>query len=117
MGFCIVVDNFLKPGLWVKAQLRLCDINLLGAYVVKSGHYDVGAIIIKLNRMDGTAQVLSQVRGATGERGWIRGTGVNPVPEHQANAYIDHELGHDPDLWVVEIEDPKGDYEVDGPII
>ena len=112
-----MVEPSLKPGVWVKAQLRLCDLKTIPAFVTRRGDDDVGTVLLKLNRMDGTAEVLTQVRDMDGKRAWMRGTGYGPVAEAEADAYIARQLGRDPDQWVVEIEDAKGEYELDGSLI
>ena len=107
----------LKSGLWIKAQLRLCDLKLLSAYVAVRGDPDAGAILIKLNLLDGTAKVFTQVSGINGQRSWMHGTGVHAVAEVEADAYISRQVNCDPDLWVLEIEDPRGDYKFDAPVL
>jgi len=39
------------------------------------------------------------------------------MEEREADDYIGRRLKIDPDLWVLEIEDPKGLYEFDGKIV
>ncbi len=47
-----------------------------------------------------------------------RGHKTNPpVEEGHADDYVGHRLKIDPDLCVLEIEDPKGLYEFDGKIV
>ena len=106
----------LKAGVWVKAQLRQCDIDCIPAMIVKRGDPDAGAVLLKLNRLDGTCVVLGRVYADDGTRVWMRVTGEGPVAESEADAYIARQEGYDPDLWVVEIEDPQGRYKPDATV-
>ena len=65
----------------------------------------LGGIIVVLRRRDAVS-VLSQVRTASGEAGWMRSTGAGPVGQEVADAYIERRLKSDPDLWVIEFESP-----------
>ena len=104
----------LKAGIWVQAQIRVCDKNALPAVVVRRGNPDAGTILLKLNRFDAGYEVLTQVRTAEGNRAWMRSIGDNPVQESEADAYIERQLKFDPDIWVLEIEDAEYCYEIGG---
>ncbi len=84
--------------------------------VVRKGDRSRGTVLLKLNRLDGTAQVLAQVRHL-GRLAWAPGTGPDPVPEAQADGYIARQVRMDPDLWVIEIEDRQGRHWFDGPVL
>ncbi len=107
----------LKAEIWVRAQLRLCDLAFLPAVIRRKGDPDAGTILIKLDRLDGSAVVLSQVRTAAGALAWMRATGEAPAPDADAEAYIQRQLKFDPDIWVLEIEDPDARYAVDGEVV
>jgi hypothetical protein len=107
----------LKASIWVKAQLRTCNINMVAAYISRKGDPDAGTILIRLDRLDGTSTVLSQVRTAEGTRAWIRSTGESPVPDAEAEVYIKRQASFDPDIWVLEIEDPNDTYQPDDDIV
>jgi hypothetical protein len=69
-----------------------------------------------VSTLDGQASVLSPSTGLDGDRLWMRATGVTPVDDAEAEAYIARQLTYDPDLWVIEIEDRGGRNFLDEPI-
>ncbi len=103
----------LKAEIWVKAYMRRCEASGAAAFVVVHGDDTAGIILIKLNRLDGTATVLSPSRDGEGELIWLRATGPDPVAEGEADAYISRQRRYDPDLWVVEVEDREGRHFLD----
>lgn len=105
----------LRTEIWVKAQIRVCDVNSIPAFVRRRGDSEAGTVILLLDDLDGGVQVFSAAYEADGQRGWISAHGETPMTAQDAEAYIDRRLNIDPDVWVVEIEDPKGGYELDGP--
>ncbi|MEK9724736.1 MAG: DUF1491 family protein [Rhodospirillaceae bacterium] len=107
----------LRVEIWVKAQLRLCDLAMTPAYVRRRGDPDAGAVILKLDRLDGTSELFTQTYGPDGVRAWTRGGGDGPVANAEAEAYLQRQLSFDPDIWVLEIEDPDRRYALDGPIL
>ncbi len=106
----------LTTSLWVSAQIRLCDRRMIPAVVVRRGDPDAGTVLVKVNRFAQGVTVFTQTSTLDGEQGWARGTGAQPVPEPEADAYIARQVGRDPDVWVVEIEDQKGEWTPDGKV-
>lgn len=96
----------LKTRLMVQAAVRLCGIQAIPVVVARRGDDDSGAILLKLDRRQHGFQVLAQARGPKGELAWLKATGETPVDEATADAYISRQIDRDPDIWVVEIEDP-----------
>ncbi len=95
----------VKAGLWVQVALRLG--NAAGRYgvVLRRGDSDAGGVLVVLRGRDGLS-VLSQVRAADGEMGWLRATGPAAVDQAAVDAYVARQVRVDPDLWVVEFESP-----------
>lgn len=107
----------LKADVWVKAQLRLCDLNCIPMVISKRGDADAGSVLLKLDRIKGGIVVYSQARTADGKPAWMKATGPDPVDHAKADDYIRRQIDFDPDLWVIEIEDPDGRYTLEGVII
>jgi hypothetical protein len=95
----------LKAGIWVTMALRMGDRSGRPGVVVRKGDPDAGGILVALHGREGLA-VLSQVRAANDEMAWKRGTGVAPVDQATADAYIARQIRFDPDIWVLEFETP-----------
>ncbi len=107
----------LTTGLWVMAQVRLCDRAFIPAAIVRHGHDEAGTVLVKINRFDEGVTVYAQATSIDGEPAWSRGTGLKPVSEAEADAYIARQVQRDPDVWVLEIEDRKGQYKLDGKVV
>jgi len=107
----------LTTGLWVSAQVRLCDIAFIPATIVRRGDPDAGTVLLKLNRFEEGVTVYTQASTTTDTPAWSRGTGPKPVAEAEADAYIERQVKYDPDVWVLEIEDRRGKYRMDGKIV
>ena len=95
----------VKAGIWVSMALRLADISGRSGAVLRKGDPDSGGILCVLRGREGLV-VLTQVRDAEGRQAWMRGSGTSPVEQGVADAYIERQVGRDPDLWVVEFDAP-----------
>ena len=103
----------LTADIWVSAyltRLRLLDIP---AFVVKRGDNTAGAVLIKLNTLDGQAICYQRSFDLiTGDRKWV--VLVDGI-ELDVDASIAKQRGFDPDLWVIEVEDKQGRHLLDEP--
>lgn len=103
----------LTADLWVAAylnRLRLADIP---AFVVCRGDATAGAVLVKLNTLDGRAALWQRsVDLMTGNRTWVL---LAEGPEADIDASVARQRGFDPDLWVIEVEDRQGRHLLDDP--
>ncbi|MEQ8902233.1 MAG: DUF1491 family protein [Roseovarius sp.] len=101
----------LTARFWIDAylaRLRLADI---AAFVVAHGDDTGGAVLVKLNTLNGRAQVFQRSFDlATGARAWVT---LAEGCEAEVDAAIARQRGFDPDLWVVEVEDRAGRHLLD----
>ncbi len=74
-------------------------------------------MLLKINRFEAGVTVFTQTSTLGDEPAWSRGTGPSPATEAEADAYIARPASRDPDLWVLEIEDRKGEYKMVGKIV
>lgn len=111
----------LKAGIWVDAYLRRCGAEGLGVYVARRGDGDAGAILIKVDYLNGETMVYAPAASASaldnGDRQWRRLTGPDPVDEEQADQMIARQTNFDPDIWVIVVEDKTGAAEIDESMI
>ena len=107
----------VKSEIRVQAWVRQCAAQGLAATVARKGDVEAGAIMLKINRFAGGCEVYSGVSAADGSEAWLRASGQMPISEKDADAYLARQAKYDPDLWVLEIEDPKAQFTLDGPIL
>jgi hypothetical protein len=109
----------LKTGIWVAAYLRRCQVEGAAAVLRRRGAEEAGAIFIKVSRLDGTADLYGPApqsafdEARPSERAFSPALKNLPLPEADVEGYLMRQLGFDPDLWIVEVEDRGGRHFLD----
>ena len=109
----------LKSAIWVAAYVRRCHIEGAFAAVRRRGAEEAGAIFVKLNRLDGTAEIYGPAPQTAFEdshptdRAFTAGLPAQPAPEADVEAYLARQIRFDPDVWIVEVEDRAGRHFLD----
>ncbi|MEP7029682.1 MAG: DUF1491 family protein [Pseudolabrys sp.] len=110
----------LKSGIWVAAYVRRVHVEGAFAAVRRRGVEEAGAVYIKLNRLDGSGTlygpapqaVFDEAKPASRIFTVIVGREA-PAPEGDIEARLKREIGFDPDIWIVEVEDRAGRHFLD----
>ena len=109
----------LKSAIWVAAYLRRCNGAGASAVMRRRGAEEAGAVFVKINRLDGTAEVYGPApqsafdEAQPSDRAFVASLSAQPVPDADAEAYLARQLRFDPDLWIVEVEDRAGRHFLD----
>jgi hypothetical protein len=107
-----VLTPRLTAEFWVQAylaRLRLADIP---AFLLRRGDATAGAVMVKLNTLDGRAKAFARSWDASGARVW---TVLAEGAEAEVDAALARQRGYDPDLWLIEVEDRAGRHLLDEP--
>ena len=103
----------LTSDIWVAAyltRLRLADIP---AFVVLRGDATAGAVLVKLNLLDGQGIVFQRSFDLqSGARHWVE---LISGEEADLDLAIGRQRDFDPDVWVIEVEDRLGRHLLDEP--
>ncbi|MFP7569753.1 DUF1491 family protein [Marivita sp. S2033] len=101
----------LTAEFWVHAYMRRLSLFDIPAFVTAHGDNTAGAVLVKLNTLDGQAKAfVRQFDLLTGHRAWqILADG----PEADVDDSIDKQRSFDSDLWVIEVEDRAGRHLLD----
>jgi len=103
----------LTADVWVSAyltRLRLVDIP---AFVVKKGDATAGAVLVKLNTLDGKAKAFQREFNLMEDRREWRV--LCEGDERKVDASLMKQRSFDPDLWIIEVEDRQGRTLLDEP--
>lgn len=109
----------LKSAIWVAAYIRRCHTEGAFAAVRRRGAEEAGAIFVKLNRLDGTAELFGPAPQSVFEdtrpadRLFSRCLAEQPALEAKVEERLVRELRFDPDVWIVEVEDRAGRHFLD----
>jgi hypothetical protein len=108
----------IRSDIWVKAYVRRRTAQGCFAGVTAHGDDMAGAIYIKINRLDGQVVVFGPAPAGMDEVDTERRFAcVHKTPtllEAEADAQISRQREFDSDLWVIEVEDRRGEHGLDG---
>ncbi len=105
--------NRLTTEIWVAAYLTRLRLATIPAYILKKGDGTAGAVLVKLNTLDGKATCFQRSFDLmTDERRWVV---LAEGMESEVDISISKQRSFDPDLWVIEIEDKTGKHLLDEP--
>jgi hypothetical protein len=103
----------LTADLWVAAYLARLRGEAVPAFVVRRGDATAGAVLVKLNTLDGRATCFQRSFDLmSGDRKWVV---LSDGIERDVDASVARQIGFDPDLWVIEVEDRNGRHMLDEP--
>lgn len=104
----------LKTALWVAAYLRRCQVEGAFAVVRRRGAEEAGAVFVRVSRLDGTSDLYGPApqsafeSGRGADRTFTASLAKQPASDAAVDAYLAREMKFDPDVWIVEVEDPTG---------
>ena len=103
----------LTAEFWVHAYLARLRFQEIPAFVVAHGDNTAGAVLIKLNTLDGRATAFQRSFDLmSGERAWMV---LAEGAESDVDSALAKQRSFDPDLWVIEVEDRQGRHLLDEP--
>lgn len=103
----------LTASLWVAAYLARLAQEGIYAHVARKGDETAGAVAVKVARMDGRASFFTRAFGPDGDRVWQ--AQLEAAPEPEVDEALARQRRYDPDLWIIEVEDPRGRHLLDAP--
>ncbi len=103
----------LTSDFWVKAYLTRLRLSDIPAFVTARGDATAGAVLVKLNKLDGQATLFQRQFDFTEDRRkWsILAEGL----EADVDQSVANQQSFDDDLWVIEVEDRQGRHLLDEP--
>jgi len=103
----------LTAEFWVHAYLARLRLTDIPAFVVAHGDNTAGAVLVKLNTLDGKAVVFQRSFDLmTGDRQWVV---LAEGDESEVDAALIRQRSFDTDVWVIEVEDRQGRHLLDEP--
>ncbi len=104
----------LKSALWVAAYLRRCQVEGAFAVVRRRGAEEAGAVFVRISRLDGTSDLFGPAPQSAfdaspgADRVFMASIAGQPAPDPAIDAYLAREVKFDPEVWIVEVEEPAG---------
>ncbi len=101
----------LSSDFWVAAYLARLSGEGIFAHVAHKGDPTAGAVAVKIATMNRRASFFMRSYDSDGERIWA--AVAEDTDEAEVDEMIARQRGFDRDLWVIEVEDPRGRHLLD----
>ncbi len=102
----------LRADFWVSGYLRRCAHEGAAAVLRRRGSAEAGAVYVKIDRLDGYAALFGPAPQSELKEGqdrvFARMHRADWIEPAEAERKLAREIAFDPDLWIVETEDPRG---------
>lgn len=103
----------LSSDFWVSAYIRRCGVELIPAMLRRRGSAEAGAILVKIDFLDGTAALYgpapqAEVEDKDEARRFTLMHKAERVETPDIEARLRREIDFDSDLWIVEVESRDG---------
>ncbi|NWG47346.1 MAG: DUF1491 family protein [Alphaproteobacteria bacterium] len=110
------MEPSLTTDIWAAAYVRRCSVEGAAAFIVRKGDARAGAVLVRVNGLDGSSSLYARARRADGQLVWMSVLGPAPRPDAECEAYLVRAAARDPDLWVIEVEDKARRHFLDAPV-
>ena len=95
----------LTAEFWIRAYMARLGIANIPVFLRARGDPTAGAVLVKINTLDGMARLMQRSLTSDGGRAWVA---LAEGPDAAVEDALARQRGFDPDLWVVEVEDGEG---------
>src|SRR5207302_10482805 len=109
----------LKSGIWISAYLRRRHVDGTFAVVRRRGAEEAGTIFVKIDRLDGTAELYGPApqsvfdAAPVADRVFSPCFKQQPLPDPDVETYLTRQVPFDSDLWIIDVEDRAGRHMLD----
>lgn len=102
----------VKSSLWVAAYVRRCYVEGAIATVARKGAEEAGAILIVVDRLDGTSDLYAPAPQTAFDESHpsnrLFRRALDSAAADAIGESVDREIRFDPDVWIVAVEDRAG---------
>ena len=96
----------LRSKIWVQAYLKRLELQTISAYVIAHGDDHSGAILEKISKRDGFAELHQKTFDLQNNRNlWVK---ILEDLDAEIDIFLEKQKASDPDLWIVEVESANG---------
>ena len=96
----------LTSSFWVQAYIKRLNLMGVPAFVVSHGNDSAGSIIVKVNKLNGSAILFE--RSFSLEKNINHWSKSHSGDEKELDKLLSRQLSRDRDLWIIEIESRQG---------
>ncbi len=95
----------VTSGFWISAFRQHMDALNIPVYIRAHGDETAGAILLKIDTLDGKSQTYTLGHDIDGRETWVE---LASGPDAEVEASLQRQMKTDPDLWIIEVEDRSG---------